>query len=500
MSLKITVSPDYISLEDLFVYFEKDFDLALSDASKLAIQKSRDYLESKLQNSEDRIYGINTGFGSLCDVAISKEQTEELQYNLIVSHACGQGDLVPKEIARLILLLKIKNTSFGYSGVRLALTERLIQLYNAKITPVIFQQGSLGASGDLAPLAHLSLPLLGLGEVYFQNVRTDSAKALSESGIDTLSLSYKEGLALINGTQFSLAYSVYGIYHARKLMRWANIIAALSMEAFVCSCDPLDADLHRIRNQSGQQNVAQEIKALLEGSDIHDCEKHSVQDPYSFRCVPQVHGASYDAIAYVGEVVQREINAVTDNPNVFADEDKILSGGNFHAQPLALVLDHLAIALSEIGSISERRTYKLVSGQRGLPDYLTAHPGLHSGFMIPQYTAASIVSQNKQLCTPSSVDSITSSKGQEDHVSMASNAATKSYRVIENIYSVLAIELMCAAQALEFRKPKKLSKDLEQIFQDYRKEIPKLEKDRVLSPDIFKTVRFMKDSVYPSTS
>ena len=484
------------SLEDIFTYFTEDFDIELSKEAQEAIKASRGYLENRMRNSDASIYGINTGFGSLCDVKISNEDSEALQYNLIVSHACGQGDLVPQDIARLILLLKIKNMAFGYSGVRLELTEKLVSFYNHKITPVIFQQGSLGASGDLAPLAHMSLPLLGLGEVYYNGERQPASQALKACGIDALSLSYKEGLALINGTQFSLAYALYSTHHAQRIMRWANIIAALSMEAYNCSCDPLDKDLHRIRKHKGQQKVSQEILELFDGSDLHDCKKHSVQDPYSFRCVPQVHGASYDAITYVGSVVENEINAVTDNPNVFGEEDKILSGGNFHAQPLALVLDFLGIALSELSSISERRTYKLVSGERDLPDYLTAHPGLHSGFMIPQYTAASIVSQNKQLCSPSSVDSITSSKGQEDHVSMAANAATKTYRIVENVYKVLAIELMCVAQALEFRSPQSLGPKLKTVFDNYRKEVPKLEKDRVLSPDIFSSIYFIKSNLY----
>lgn len=496
MPSKKTISTKDISLEDIFVYFNEDIEIKLSESAIDAITKCRNYLESRMNNSDERIYGINTGFGSLCDVAISNEQTEELQYNLIVSHACGQGDLVPEEIARLIMLLKIKNMSFGYSGVRLELTEKLVSFFNHKITPVIFQQGSLGASGDLAPLAHMSLPLLGLGEVYFNGERQSSESALKQCQIEALSLSYKEGLALINGTQFSLAYGLYAIYHAQKLMRWANVIAALSMEAYVCSFDPLDKDLHRIRKHAGQKLVSKEIFELFEGSGLHDSKKYSVQDPYSFRCVPQVHGASHDTIQYVGSVIENELNAVTDNPNVFSDGDKILSGGNFHAQPLALVLDFLSIGLSELASISERRIYKLVSGERGLPDYLTGHPGLHSGFMIPQYTAASIVSQNKQLCTPSSVDTITSSKGQEDHVSMAANAATKTYRVVENVYKVLATELMSAAQALEFRSDKKLGSKLNKVYLDYRKTVPKLEKDRFLSPDMFKSIDFLKSKSY----
>jgi len=492
----ISLSSHEISLDDISVYFLKDFDIELSEESVNAINNCRSYLENRLNNSEELIYGINTGFGSLCDVAISKAQREELQYNLIVSHACGQGEYVPVEIARLILLLKIKNMAFGYSGVRLELTNALKDLYNKKITPVIYQQGSLGASGDLAPLAHMSLPVLGLGEVWYEDKKRKTSEVLKELGLSPMSLSAKEGLALINGTQFSLSYATWSMYHAQKLMRWANVVAALSMEAFLCSCDPLDKDLHRIRQQKGQQKVSQDILELLEDSDLLITEKHSVQDPYSFRCVPQVHGATYDALEYAKVVIERELNAVTDNPNVFPDENKILSGGNFHAQPLALILDFMGIALAELGSISERRIYKLVIGKRGLPDYLTDHPGLHSGFMIPQYTAASIVSQNKQLCSPSSVDSITTSKGQEDHVSMAANAATKTYRIVENIYKVLAIELMTAAQALEFRKPYKCSAKLSKVIADYRERVPKLEKDRVLSPDIFETIAFIKGNTY----
>ncbi|MBT8232878.1 MAG: histidine ammonia-lyase [Saprospiraceae bacterium] len=496
MSKVLNISPDLISLDSIFEYFRSDFNVSLSEECLEAVAKSRTYLESKLSQSDKLIYGINTGFGSLCNVEITTSEIEALQYNLIVSHACGQGDLVPQDIARLILLLKIKNMSYGYSGVRLALLKKLVSFYNQDITPVIFQQGSLGASGDLAPLAHMSLPLLGLGEVYYKGERQETEKLFESLNILPISLSAKEGLALINGTQFSLAYSLWSVYHGKRIMRWSNIIAAISLEAFVCSLDPFDSSLHKIRRQEGQQRVAVDILKILQGSEIIGDQLLSVQDPYSFRCVPQVHGASNDALDYVSTIVERELNAVTDNPNVFAMEDKILSGGNFHAQPLALSLDFLCIALAELGSVSERRTYKLINGERGLPDYLTPHPGLHSGFMIPQYTAASIVSQNKQLCTPSSVDSIVSSKGQEDHVSMAANGATKTYRVVNNIYKLLSIELMVATQALEFRKPKKSSPFISKVVQAYRQVVPKLEKDRVLSNDINTTRKFILESDY----
>lgn len=492
----LNISSAEISLSDIFVYFEKKFEITLCKESEKAVLKSREYLDKRITSSDKLVYGINTGFGSLCNVEITKTQIEQLQYNLIVSHACGQGEVVPESIARLILLLKIKNMSFGYSGVTLPLVEKLISLYNNEITPIIYQQGSLGASGDLAPLAHMSLPLLGLGEVWYKGEKKETKDVFKTLQIDPIKLSAKEGLALINGTQFSLAYSLWSVYHAKRLMRWANIIAAVSMEAFVCSLDPFYEGLHSIRRQLGQQKVAGDIRDILEGSEVLKLQKQSVQDPYSFRCIPQVHGASMDTINHVSQIVERELNAVTDNPNVFAMEDKILSGGNFHAQPLALVLDFLGIGLSELGSISERRTYKLINGERGLPDYLTTHPGLHSGFMIPQYTAASIVSQNKQLCTPASVDSIVSSKGQEDHVSMAANGATKTYRIVDNIYKLLSIELMTAAQALEFRKPHQSSPLIKTVVAEYRKKVDKLGEDRVLATDINTTNAFLRSHIF----
>lgn len=495
MSKITTISPHKIKLEEIFIYFRDDFDIQLSEDSQKAVQKTRAYLERKMEQGKEKIYGVNTGFGSLCDVEISREQTEQLQYNLIVSHAAGVGETVPPEIARLILLLKIKNLSFGYSGTRLSLLNKMIELYNQKITPVIYQQGSLGASGDLAPLAHMSLPLIGLGEVWYNGQRHNTRELFQKLGIDAIRLSSKEGLALINGTQFSLAYSIWNAYHTRNIMYWSNVVAALSIEAFQCSMDPFDPDIHNIRQHNGQKLVASDILELLEDSEVLTGGKQSVQDPYSFRCVPQVHGASFDAIEHVFKTIENEVNAVTDNPNIFIDEDKILSGGNFHAQPLALTLDYLGIALAELANISERRTYKLIEGSRGLPDYLTSESGLHSGMMIAQYTAASVVSQNKQLCTPSSVDSIVSSKGQEDHVSMAANAATKTYRIVENVYKVLAIELMVACQALEFRRPLKSSKKLAQIIQEYRTYVPKLNGDRVLHDDIMASINFLKGRI-----
>jgi histidine ammonia-lyase len=456
------------------------------------VQKNRAYLESKISQPEAVVYGINTGFGSLCDIQISEENLEQLQENLVISHACGMGEMVPEKICRFIHLLKIINLSHGRSGVRVELLNKLIELYNAGLTPVIYEMGSLGASGDLAPLAHLSLPLLGLGKVYFEGDIADSMYALDQKGISSIVLKSKEGLALLNGTQFSLAYASIIVSEAESLFNIANKIAALSMDAYVCDISPFDHLLHDIRPHKGQQTTAAQIFSMLEKSGIRNVKKLSVQDPYSFRCVPQVHGASFHAIIHAKEIVNTEANSVTDNPNVFHNEDKILSGGNFHAQPLALILDYLSIALAELGSISERRVYQLINGDRGLPLFLTKHAGLNSGFMIAQYTAASIVSQNKQYCTPASVDSIVSSKGQEDHVSMAANAATKAYRVLKNLKSILAIELMTAAQAFEFRRPTKSSDVLENMFSEVRKVIPFLEEDRILHDDLMKAEKLIQ--------
>jgi histidine ammonia-lyase len=410
--------------------------VSLSDEARQRVIDCRTYLEQKLQGADTRFYGINTGFGSLCNIQISDAEIAQLQLNLVRSHACGTGEEVPAEIVRLMMLLKIQSLSFGHSGVRIKTVDRLLELYNQDVLPVVYQFGSLGASGDLAPLAHLSLPLIGEGEVRFRGEPMPAAEALSTLGLSPMELHSKEGLALLNGTQFSAAYAVWGVLQADYLYQLANWCAAIALDAFNCRLSPFDERLHAIRPHPGQVGTAATIRELLAGSELAAGEKKNVQDPYAFRCVPQVHGASKDALEFIRTTVHTEINSVTDNPNIFPESDAILSGGNFHAQPLAIPLDLLAIAMAELGSISERRTYQLISGQRELPAFLTPRPGLHSGLMIPQYTAASIVSKNKQLCTPASVDSIVSSNGQEDHVSMAANAATKVYRVLQNVEQV----------------------------------------------------------------
>ncbi|RZK61752.1 MAG: histidine ammonia-lyase [Hymenobacter sp.] len=458
------------------------------------IQACYAYLHQRLAAAPDQpVYGINTGFGSLYNVSIAAGARTQLQVNLIMSHACGTGVEVPPELVRRMLLLKVQSLSYGHSGVQVATAKRLLDFYNRDVWPVVYEQGSLGASGDLAPLAHLCLPLLGLGEVNYQGYRLAASDVNSLFGWEPLELQAKEGLALLNGTQFMLAYATEALERTQRLLDAADVIGALSTEAFGGCADPFNAHLHRIRPHAGQGRVAARLRALLADSELQAHPRYAVQDPYSFRCQPQVHGASRDAVAYVANTVEIECNSVTDNPNIFPEEDAILSGGNFHGQPLALALDHLALTVAELGSISERRTFQLISGQRGLPAFLVAEPGLNSGFMIPQYTAASIVSQNKQLCTPASADSITSSNGQEDHVSMGANAATKARRVVENVEQILGIELMTAAQALDLRRPYRSSPALEAVVAAFREAVTFVPRDRVLYPDLHRAARFVRE-------
>lgn len=485
------ISSEVLTLEQLQEIISQQKSLTLSEEARLNIQKCRDYLDKKMATHDDPIYGINTGFGSLCNVKISSENLSKLQENLVKSHACGTGEEVPNEIVKLMLLLKIQSLSYGYSGVQLATVERLIDFYNHDILPVIYTQGSLGASGDLAPLAHLSLPLIGQGEVNFEGKKIATSKVLEQFDWKPIVLQSKEGLALLNGTQFMSSYGCYILIKAMKYSYFADLIAAISLEGFDGRIEPFDELIHFVRPHNGQIQTAKRIKEFLQGSQIISQAKTHVQDPYSFRCVPQVHGASKDTIDYVKKVFKTEINSVTDNPNIFVGEDVIISGGNFHGQPLALAFDFLAIALAELGSISERRTYQLISGLRGLPAFLVDNPGLNSGFMIPQYTAASIASQNKQLASPASVDSIVSSNGQEDHVSMGANAATKCLKIMENLERILAIELMNASQAVSYRHPLQSSDFIEMFLKTYREEVSLVKEDRVLHYDIEKSVAFL---------
>jgi len=486
------ISSGHLSIEELQQVINDRKELKLSQKSYEIIEACRVYLENKISASDDPIYGINTGFGSLYNKHIGKEDLEKLQINLVMSHACGTGDEIPQEIVKIMLFLKIQSLAYGHSGVQIETIQRLIDFYNKEIFPVIYEFGSLGASGDLAPLAHMSLPLVGLGEVNYQGKRM-SGKDLNEKfGWNPLNLKAKEGLALLNGTQFMGAYGVACVLHAKRLAKLANIIGALSLDVYDGRIEPFQDIVHRIRPQKGQSSVAIHLREILNGSELIQRPKEHVQDPYSFRCIPQVHGASIDAFNYAEDIFTYEINGVTDNPNIFPKEDLIISAGNFHGQPLALALDFMCLALSELGNISERRIYQLIGGNRKLPNYLVANPGINSGLMIPQYTAASLVSKNKELCVPSSSDSIVSSNGQEDHVSMGANAATKAFKVVNNLYSILAIELITASQALEFRRPAKTSKFLEHLVEDFRSVVPFIEEDRVLRDDICAAEQFVK--------
>ena len=481
-----------LSIDRIQAAVAPDVRLRLSAEARDRIDACRTYLEERIATSDDLFYGINTGLGSLCNVAISREEIRQLQVNLVRSHACGVGERVPADIVRTTLFLKIHALTLGHSGCRTVLVDRLIDLYNQNILPVLYEYGSLGASGDLAPLAHLSLPLFGEGEVEVNGETMPADRALADAGIEPLTLEAKEGLALLNGTQFMNAYGLHLCWEGRELLRKMNKVAALSMDVYRCHLEPFRPEIHAVRRQRGQAVVAAEIMGLLNGSEFQDDTKTDVQDPYSFRCIPQVHGASLDVLDHVARVMEDEANSATDNPLVFPDDDAILSGGNFHGQPLALGLDYLALALSELGSISERRLYKLVSGRRGLPAYLVERPGLNSGLMIAQYTAASIVSHNKQLCTPASVDTIPSSAGQEDHVSMGANSATKAYRVFRNTQQLAAIEWLAAAQGLEFRRPMRSSSELERSVAAFRDHVPPLQEDAFLAPLVEASVRFLR--------
>lgn len=467
--------------------------LELSPEGEQRIKHCRDYLDRKIETSDVPIYGITTGFGSLCNKSISLDELGTLQENLIKSHACSVGVEVDPDVVRLMLFLKAYALSLGHSGVQVITVKRIVEFYNNDVLPVVYDRGSLGASGDLAPLANLFLPLIGLGEVRHRGIKRPAAEVLAEFGWQPVKLMSKEGLALLNGTQFMSANGVYALLRAQKLAQKADHIAALSLEAFDGRIEPFMDCLHRIRPHQGQIETAATFRRLLEGSEIVAQPKKHVQDPYSFRCIPQVHGATKDTIRYVSSVLLTEINSVTDNPTVFPDEDLIYSGGNFHGQPLALVFDFLAIAMAELGNISERRVAQLILGLRGLPEFLVANPGLNSGYMIPQYAAAAMVSQNKMYCHSAASDSIVSSNGQEDHVSMGANAATKLHKILDNLEHILAIELMNAAQGVDFRCPLKTSPLLVGFLKEYRKRVAFVKEDIVMYKEIQKTVDFIRE-------
>ena len=465
--------------------------LELSPEAIAKIEKCRNYLDRKTETSEVPLYGITTGFGSLCNRNISPNELTTLQENLVKSHACSVGTELNPEIVRLMLLLKAHALSMGHSGVQVVTVQRVLDLYNNDILPIVYDRGSLGASGDLAPLANLFFPLIGEGDVNYKGVRRPAAEVLKEVGLEPVKLQSKEGLALLNGTQFMSSNGVYAIIRARHIMKGADMIGAISLEAFDGRIEPFYDNIHQVRPHKGQIETGEAFRRLLAGSELIAKPKKHVQDPYSFRCIPQVHGAIKDAIRYVSGVLLTEINSVTDNPTIFPDEDCIISGGNFHGEPLALVFDYLAVALAELGNISERRVAQLIMGFRGLPEFLVAEPGLNSGFMIPQYAAAAMVSQNKMYCFSAASDSIVSSNGQEDHVSMGANAATKLHKILDNLENILAIELMNGAQGLDFRRPEKTSPILEEFMAAYRAEVPFVKDDIIMYKMIQKTADFL---------
>lgn len=486
------ISAEHLSIERIGEILSRNIKLELSADARKRIIRCREYLDKKIEESKQPIYGVTTGFGSLCKISIDKQQLSDLQKNLVMSHACGVGERVPCEIVKIMLLLKVQSLSYGYSACQVETVQRLIDFFNHDIYPIVYTQGSLGASGDLVPLAHLCLPLIGMGEVEYQGKIISGEEMLRVMNWQPIQLVSKEGLALLNGTQNMNAYAVWAMLQSARLSDWADKIGAMSLEAYDGRIEPFTHAVHAIRPHAGQVQTAARIRELLEGSELIKQPKVNVQDPYSFRCIPQVHGACKDTIAYVHSVIDIEVNAATDNPTVCPDEDLVISAGNFHGEPIAQPMDFLAIALCELSNISERRIYKLVSGTRDLPSFLVAKPGVNSGFMIPQYTAASLVSQSKMYCTPASADSIPSSQGQEDHVSMGANAATKLYQVVLNTEKVLAIELFNAAQALQFRRPLKSSPAIEAIFEAYRKEVPFIENDEFMAPHIARSIEFLR--------
>ena len=486
------ISAEHLTIQKIDEIIKGHYKLELSDDARSRIIKCRQYLDKKIEDNSRPIYGVTTGFGSLCNVSIGRDYLAQLQINLMMSHACGTGERVPNEIVKIMLLLKIQSLSYGYSGCKLDTVERLVEFFNNDVYPIVYMQGSLGASGDLVPLAHLSLPLVGMGEVEYKGKIISGKRLMSVMGWTPIELASKEGLALLNGTQNMAAFAVWSLIQSHRLNEWADIIAAMSLDAYNGLVEPFTDAVHRVRPHKGQIETAAKMRELLEGSEIMEKPKSYVQDPYSFRCVPQVHGTVKDTMAYVESVIDIEINSATDNPTVCPDDDLIISAGNFHGEPIASPMDFLAIAMSELANISERRIYKLVSGTRGLPSFLVANPGVNSGFMITQYTAASVVSLNKSLCSPASVDSIPSCQGQEDHVSMGANAAIKLYKVVLNTERVLAIELFNATQALEFRRPLRSSSVIQEVFDRYRKDVPFIINDEVMYPYIQKSIDFLR--------
>lgn len=484
---------NHFSYQDVLEIIKHPEKAILNEKSKQQITNSYQNVQ-KIVKSDKTVYGINTGFGPLCETKISEEETAKLQENLIISHSVGVGNPIAKDISKIMMVCKIHALSKGFSGISLDVVERLIVMLGKDIIPVVPEQGSVGASGDLAPLAHMVLPLLGLGKVWDGDAIVETRKSLEKHQLKPLQLQAKEGLALINGTQFILAHAIFGLEKFEYLLNLADLAAAFSIEAYQGSASPFKKELHEIRPYKGSKLVAKRMLKLLKGSENLEYHENCgrVQDPYSMRCVPQVHGASRNAFEHLREMAEIELNSVTDNPIVISDEEAI-SGGNFHGQLMAMPLDYATLAVSELGNISDRRSYLLLEGKYGLPKLLIESSGLNSGFMIPQYTTAALVTENKTLCFPASADSVPTSLGQEDHVSMGSISGRKFNQVLRNVENILAIELMFAAQGIEFRRPLKSSKIIEENFAIIRKKVAKLEDDRLIGEDILTMVEMVRN-------
>lgn len=495
-----TIGLGSLTLEDFATLLAPGTQITLAPEVQERVETAQHYLQQRLETADRPLYGINTGFGALCNTVIPPEQLVQLQRNLLLSHACGTGETVPPAVVRAMLLLKITGLSKGHSGISSGTLQRLMDFYNADVLPVVFERGSLGASGDLAPLAHLALPLIGEGEVWLEGTRCAATELQTRFGWRPLQLGPKEGLALLNGTQFMSGYVLHCLLHLQRLLNWADSIAALSLDAFRCRLEPFHELLQQVRPHPGQVAVARNIRSLLQDSPIANRPKTQVQDPYSFRCVPQVHGAIRDAVSYAETTCLREANCVTDNPNVFVAEDQILAGGNFHGQAIALATDHLVLAACQLGAIAERRVYQLQSGTRDLPPFLAVEPGVHSGFMILQYTAAGLVNEMKHLAQPQSHDSIPSCNGQEDFVSMGANVAVKLYKQLDHLQTVLAIELLHAAQALDFRRQREdllTAPRLQELLEIFRQQVPFASEDRIFHYDIEKAKTFLQETAPP---
>lgn len=495
MNKHIQLDGASLTIEQVVEVARHGYTVSITDAALAKMKKSRDYVDALVEEGRV-VYGITTGFGKFSDVFISKEDAQDLQRNLIISHACGVGDPLNEETARAIMLLRINTLTKGHSGIRISTVNTLIDMLNKGVHPIIPEKGSLGASGDLAPLSNMVLVMLGEGEAIYKGVRYSGREAMEKAGIEVIHLTSKEGLALINGTQVMTAIGALAVHDGENLLKQADIIASMTHEALRGITCAYDEKVHAVRGQVGQMHVAKNMLRITEGSSLTTKQGEvRVQDAYTLRCIPQIHGASRDAIAYVRRIVEIEINAATDNPLIFPDQDQVISGGNFHGQPVALSMDFMGIAFAEMANVSERRTERLVNPQlNDLPPFLTKKGGLHSGFMIAQYAAAALVSENKVLAHPASVDSIPSSANQEDHVSMGTIGARKGRAILDNVQKALAIEAFAAAQALMFRGDVVLGKGTTEAYKVVSASVQLIDEDRIMYTDINRVDQLIKNA------